>query len=146
MGEGAIIMFRAFAGFVAALTAIALCGCGRSLSGTYRAEVHLMEGKQESSEPGYTLADVQEKLRQEPRSLVLRAGGRYEWHTGGGGLNEGKWRVEDSMLILRDDTVNHINIQPALQKDRRWRIGDGGEIINEGSYSYYNLEVVYRRE
>jgi len=125
---------------------IGLFGCaGVRLPGTYRADVRLVEGRQESTQPGYSLAEVRAKLRQHPRTLTLHSGGRYEWRSGDF-TNEGDWRVEGDALILRDDISNGIRIQPALQKDRRWRIGESGEIVNEGSYGYYNLEEVYLRE
>lgn len=128
------------------LPVVALTGCaGADLAGTYRADVCLIEGRQESSQPGYSLAEVRAKLRQQPRVLTLHTGGRYEWRSGDF-TNEGDWRVEGDALILRDDISNGIRVQPALQKDRRWRIGESGEIVNEGSYGYYNLEEVYVRE
>ena len=43
---------------------LVLVGCaGTDLAGTYRADVRLIEGKQESGDPGYSLAEVKAKLR-----------------------------------------------------------------------------------
>jgi hypothetical protein len=125
---------------------VALTGCaGADLAGTYRADVRLIEGRQESTDPGYSLAEVRARLQKEPSTLTLQSNGRYRWQNGNF-VNEGNWRVEGDALILRDDISNGVRVQPALQKDRRWRIGESGEIVNEGSYGYYNLEEVYVRE
>lgn len=123
----------------------AAVGCGRvGLAGEYRAEIRLMEGKQESTARGYSLAEVQARVAQDQRTLTLNSNGRFAFRSGST-LNEGKWRKEGDTLILRDDISNGNRLQPALQKDRRWRVGDNGEIISEGSYSYYNLAEVYTR-
>jgi len=128
------------------LPVVALTGCaGADLAGTYRADVRLIEGKRESSQPGYSLAEVRARLQKEPSTLTLQSNGRYQWQSSDF-VNEGNWRTEGDTLILRDDISNSVRIQPALQKDRRWRIGESGEIINEGAYSYYNLEEFYTRE
>ena len=125
------------------LAAALLVGCGRArLAGDYRAEIRLMEGRQESTDRGYSLAEVQARAAQDQRSLTLESNGRYALRSGDI-VNEGKWRVEDDALILRDDRQNGIAIQPALQKDRRWRLRAGGEILNDSSYSYYGYEEVY---
>lgn len=122
---------------------LVLVGCaGVDLAGTYRADVRLIEGKQESSDPGYSLAEVKAKLQQNPRTLALNAGGRYRLQSPDF-VEEGTWKVEEGVLLLRGDTSNGIAIQPALQKDRRWRVTESGEIVNEGSYSHYNLEEFY---
>jgi hypothetical protein len=132
--------FVAFA-FVAAL--LILIGCaGANLAGTYRADVRLIEGRQESTEPGCSLAEVNAKLRQNPRTLTLGSDSRYRLQSAEF-VEEGSWNVEESVLLLRGDVSNGIAIRPALQKDRRWRLGDDGEIVNEGSYGHYNLEEVY---
>ncbi len=110
---------------VVAAAVLALAGCGRGLEGSYRAEVRLVEGKEESGEPGYSLAEVEARLAEAPRMLVLRDDGRFEWRSGDT-LNEGDWRAKGDTLILRDDVSNGVRVLPALQKDRRWRIGEGG--------------------
>jgi hypothetical protein len=136
--------YAVLASLVIMFTAVLGCA-GRDLAGTYRADVRLMEGKQETGQPGYSLAEVRARLAEDRRSLVLHADGRYEWRSRDT-VNEGNWKVEGDTLILRDDIQNGIRIQPALQKDRRWRVGEGGEIINEGTYSHYNIEEFYTRE
>jgi hypothetical protein len=127
--------------FAAAL--LVLVGCaGANLAGTYRADVRLIEGKQESTDPGYSLAEVKAKLQQNPRTLAFNSDGRYRLQSAEF-VEEGTWTVEDDLIVLRGDTSNGISIRPALQKDRRWRLGDNGEIVNEGAYGHYNLEEVY---
>ena len=130
--------------FAAALLVLAGCA-GLDLSGTYRADVRLIEGKAESTEPGYSLAEVKAKLEQNPRTLTLDTGGRYRLQSPDF-VEEGTWKVEEGVLLLRGDTSNGIAIQPSLQKDRRWRVAESGEIVNEGSYGHYNLEEVYLPE
>ena len=122
-----------------------LAGCGSRLAGEYRADVRLMPGKAESTERGYTLAEVSQRLRDEPRTLSLRRDGRYALRRGND-INEGNWRVEGKTLILHDDTSNGNPIVRELQMQRRLDIGDGGEIIDRDAYSYYNLEEFYTRQ
>lgn len=135
---------------VSVLALILICllagaGCGRHLAGTYHADVRLQPGAEQSSEPGYTLSDVQSKLRADPRTIVLKSGGRYEMRRADF-IEEGDWRVEGDRLFLRGDTSNGVHVQPALRKDRTFRLGAAGEIIDDGSYGHYNLELVYERE
>jgi len=137
---------RQWSAFVVVLLfAVALAGCGRDLAGTYHPDVRLQEGKQESSDPGYTLADVREKLRAEPRSIILKSDGRYEMRDADF-VEMGNWRVKGDTLFLRGDVSNGVNIQPALQQDRTFHVSALGKIIDEGSYGHYNLELVYERE
>ena len=76
-------MMRYVAVIGIAVVVMAIVGCaGRSLAGTYHADVRLLDGKQESTQAGYTLADVEQKLRQEPRSLVLKGDGRFDLRFG----------------------------------------------------------------
>ena len=134
---------RHFAAFAFAAAFLILIGCaGADLAGTYRADVRLIEGKQESTDPGYSLAEVEAKLQQNPRTLALGSDGRYRLQSAEF-VEEGTWTVEDDSIVLRGDVSNGIAIRPALQQDRRWRLGDNGEIVNEGSYGHYNLEEVY---
>lgn len=126
-----------------AVALLVLVGCaGANLAGTYNADVRLIEGEQESTEPGYSLAEVEAKLQQNPRTLTLKADGRYRLQSADF-VEEGAWKVQEGTLLLRGEVSNGIPIQPALQKDRRWRVSESGEIVNEGSYSHYNLEEVY---
>ena len=134
-----------FARVLILLSVFALLGCGRDLAGTYHPEVRLQEGKQESTDPGYTLADVQEKLRAEPRTIVLKSDGRYEMRDADF-VEMGKWRARGDMVYLRGDVSNGVNIQPALQQDRTFRLSPLGKLIDEGAYGHYNLELVYERE
>ena len=137
---------RHFVAFACAAALLILIGCaGADLSGTYRADVRLIEGRQESTEPGYSLAEVKAKLQQNPRTLALNSDGRYRLQSADF-VEEGTWKVEESVLLLRGDTSNGIAIQPALQEDRRWRVTKSGEIVNEGAYGQYNLEEVYAPE
>jgi len=134
---------RHFAAFACAAAFLILIGCaGADLAGTYRADVRLIEGKQESTDPGYSLAEVEAKLQQNPRTLTLNTNRRYRLQSADF-VEEGTWKVEGRVLLLRGDTSNGIAIRPALQEDRRWRLGDNGEIVNEGAYGHYNLEEVY---
>ena len=127
--------------FTLSLT-VMLSGCGSRLAGTYRADARLMEGKTESSEPGYSLEEVRAKIRGENRSLTLDIDGRFAWNTGDV-INEGAWRVEGDILFLREDINDGRPIGALLREDRKWRIGSQGEIIRAGSYNRYNLEEVY---
>jgi len=134
---------RHFAAFACAAALLILIGCaGIDLAGTYHADARLIEGKQESTDPGYSLAEVEAKLQQNPRTLTLNTNRRYRLQSADF-VEEGTWKVEGSVLLLRGDTSNGIAIRPALQEDRRWRLGDNGEIVNEGGYGHYNLEEVY---
>lgn len=126
---------------------VAATSCGSGWTGEYRAEVRVAPaaaGKSEVAEAGYTLAEVQARLAQEPRTLTLKRDGRYVMGFGDRS-NEGAWRVEGNALILRDDISNGTPIVEALRLDRRLRLGDNGEIIDEGTYGRYNLELVYVR-
>lgn len=123
---------------------VLLTACGSRLTGTYQANVRLVTGQSESLEPGYSFAEMKAKIQNKPRTLILHANGRYVWNTGSS-KNEGRWRVEGGMLILRDDISNGIRIQPVLQSDRKWRIGPQGEFIDSGLYQRYNIEIVYCR-
>ena len=127
------------------LLALLLSGCGSSLVGTYKADARLMEGRTESSEPGYSLQEVQATITEENRSLTLKRNGRFVWNTGDV-INEGTWRTEGDTLYLREDINDGRPIGAALQQDREWRLGRKGEIIRTGSYNRYNLEVVYLRQ
>ena len=135
--------------FIVSACAVALLiviGCaGANLAGTYRADARLIEGKRESTDPGYSLAEVKAKLQQNPRILTLKPDGRYRLQSADF-VEEGTWKVEETVLLLRGDTSNGIAIRPALQEDRRWRLADNGEIVNEGAYGHYNLEEVYLPE
>ena len=121
---------------------VLVLGCGGRLAGTYKADARLMDGKVESSEPGYSLAEVRAKIVGENRSLVLHGNGRFEWNTGDV-INEGTWRVEGDVIFLREDINDGRAIGALLRKDRKWGIGAGGEIVRAGSYNRYNLEEVY---
>ncbi len=136
-------IFLATAGLFAAAFLAAGCGGGQ-LAGEYHAEARVMEGREQSRERGYSLDEMKAKLQASPQSIKLLPGGRYTWNTGSG-VNEGAWRVEGETIILRDDISHGIRIQPALQNDRKWRLGPGGEIINDSTFSRYNIEIVYRR-
>ncbi len=125
---------------------IALVGCAQAtMAGTYYMEVRVMEGREESTEPGYSLQEVQAWVQEEPRSLVLGADGHFEWRTGDR-VKSGFWRVDRGMLVLRADTSGSASISPALQEDVEWRLGADGELIDDSTYGYYNLEEVYTRE
>jgi len=125
---------------------IALVGCAQAtMAGTYQAEVRVMEGREESTAPGYSLQEVQAWIQDRPQSLVLGADGHFEWHTEDR-VQSGFWRADRGMLILRADTSGGVAIQPALQQDREWRIGADGELIDDSRYGEYNLEEVYTRE
>jgi hypothetical protein len=105
------------------LSVLAFVGCGRDVAGTYDAGV----------------------LRAEPRSIVLKADGRYEMRNAEF-VEMGGWRVEGDTLFLRGDISNGVHIQPALQEDRTFRLNAIDQIIDDGSYGHYNLELVYERE
>ncbi len=138
-------IFPAIAWLFAAVFLAAGCGGGGGrLAGEYHAEARVAPGREESRERGYSLAEMTAKLQATPQSLTLLPGGRYNWNTGSG-INEGSWRVEGETIVLRDDISHGIRIQPPLQTDRQWRLGPGGEIINDSTFSRYNIEIVYRR-
>jgi hypothetical protein len=131
---------------MAAALALAILplGCGSGLEGTYRGDARLMAGRQESTEPGYSLSEVRERIASEGRSLTLHDNGRFS-HDTGTGLNEGTWRVEGDKLILRSDITNGNRVLPALQDDDEWQIGPEGELIRTGTYSHYGLEEFYTK-
>ena len=138
-------IFMAAAWLSAAFFLAAAAGCGGGQpAGEYHAEARVAPGREESREPGYSLAEMTAKLQDAPQSLKLLPGGRYIWNTGSG-VNEGAWRVEGQTIILRDDISRGIRILPALQTDRKWLLGPDGEIINDSTFSRYNIEIVYRR-
>ena len=134
---------RQLIAFACAAALLTLVGCaGADLAGTYRADVRLIEGKQESTDPGYSLAEVNARLEQSPRALSLKPDGRYRLQSAEF-VEEGTWTLEDDIIVLRCDTSNGIAIRPALQDERRWRLGDDGVIVNDGTYGHHNLEEVY---
>ncbi len=138
-------IFLAAVWLSAALFLTAAAGCGSvQPAGEYHAEAQVAPGREESRERGYSLAEMTAKLQASPQSLKLLPGGRYNWNTGSG-VNEGTWRVEGQMIVFRDDISRGIRILPALQTDRQWRLGPDGEIINDSTFSRYNIEIVYRR-
>jgi len=124
---------------------ILLGGCGAGMVGDYRAEVRVREGEQESNEPGYTLAEVRAKLEKSPRLLTLHSDGRYMLRRGDS-TNEGTWRVEEDTVILLDDTSNGVHIQEGLRREKRLQIEPNGDLVDKGTYGYYNLETVYARQ
>ena len=138
-------MLRRKAIYGMAFVLVLAAGCGIRLSGEYTAEVRIMQGKEESKEKGYSLAEVQARLEKEPRTLVLEPGGRYIMRFGTG-ANEGDWRVEGDALILRDDIANGVRVQAPLRVDRRLRIASNGEIIDHRMYGHYTIEMVFRRK
>ncbi|GMU91323.1 MAG: hypothetical protein AMXMBFR4_03810 [Candidatus Hydrogenedentota bacterium] len=127
------------------LTVVLVAGCSSRFAGEYRSDVRLVPGKTESTERGYTLAEVRERLADKPRTLSLRRDGRYVLRQGDS-TNEGNWRVEGKTLVLHDDTSNGNPIVRELQMQRRLDLGEGGEIIDRDAYSYYNLEEFYTRQ
>lgn len=127
-----------------AFLALLSAGCASGPGGEYHAEARLAEGREESALPGYSLAEMRERLEASPQSLVLNRGGRFIRRTVSG-VDEGAWRVEGDRLVLREDTSRGIRIQPSLQVERNWRLGPGGEIVDEGTFRAYNIEIVYRR-
>jgi len=124
---------------------LVLSGCGSPLAGTYKADARLLEGKSESTEPGYSLEEVRATILGENRSLIITNDGRFVWNTGDV-INEGTWRTEGDTLFLREDINDGRPIGAALQQDREWKLGRKGEIIRAGYYNRYNLEVVYSRK
>jgi len=125
---------------------IALVGCAQAtMAGTYHMDVRVIEGREESMEPGYSLQEVQAWIQERPQSLVLGADAHFELRTGDR-VSSGAWRVEKGMLLLRADASGNSSIAPALQEDLEWRIGADGELIDDSTYGYYNLEEVYTRE
>lgn len=127
---------------IAVFLVMGSAGCGSGLAGTYVGNARLLEGKSESSAPGYSLDEVRATIVEEGRTLTLQRNGRFTWNTGSAVL-EGTWRVEGDTLFIRDDTYDGRRIGAALREDREWAIGAGGELIYTGSYNQYNLEVVY---
>ena len=93
------------------LLAFVLAGCGRELAGTYHPEVRLQEGKQESTDPGYSLSDVRAKLQAEPRTIVLQADGHYEMRNADF-VETGKWRVKGDTLFLGHGGLRVLGQQP----------------------------------
>ena len=131
--------------WIVLVLAIALTGCGSPFAGTYEADARLLEGKTESTEPGYSLVEFRATLSRENRSLTFSNDGRFVWNTGDV-INEGTWRTEGDTLFLREDINDGRPIGAALQRDREWRLGRKGEIIRTGAYNRHNLEVVYLRQ
>ncbi len=127
--------------WIVASLVLGYAGCG-GLSGTYVGDVRLMQGRTESSEPGYALEEYRAKIAAEGRTLSLSRNGRFTWNTGSVVL-EGTWRIDGDRLIIRDDTYDGRRISAVMQEDRIWAIGAGGELVYTGRYNQYNLEAVY---
>jgi hypothetical protein len=121
-----------------------LAGCGEVGAGTYVAEVRKVSDPPNPPPRGYTLEDVQQKLRDEPQVIDLRSNGRFETRRGERVVWEGTWRTEDNQLILRAEVVNGVSVGSRLQDDRKYSIEDGA-IIDQSVYGAYGLHLVYRR-
>lgn len=135
----------AASGLFAALLLAASAGCGIGQPvGEYHAEVRVAAGLEESRERGYSLSEMKAKLDSAPQKLELRRGGRFIWHTGAG-VNEGTWQIQGETIIIRDDISRGIRIHPSLQTDRIWRFEPGRVIVDDYTFSRYNIEIVYRR-
>ena len=130
--------------FVLVLGIIVLAGCSPGMTGTYQAEVERVAPPPERVDPGYSLEDVRKKLADAPRFIVLESGGRFETREGNRVIWEGAWRREDDQLILRAQRVQGIDVTPALQDDKKYPIR-GGAIVDESTYGYYGLHLLYRK-
>jgi hypothetical protein len=122
-----------------------LAGCNDASTGTYRAQVERSGDPPANVPTGYSLQDVQQKLSDNPRSIILKTGGRFETREGDRVIWEGAWRTEGDQLILRAHRVNGIDVQERLQDDKAYALRDG-TIIDDSVYGAYNLRLVYRRQ
>ena len=127
------------------MTAVVLSGCGNKLTGVYKSDVRLMEGKQESTEQGCSLAETRTRHHERNETLTLESNGRFEMRYADGSYS-GKWRVEGESVILRDDTYKGRLIGEALREDRSpMHVTKNGEFIKD-FLTHCNFELVYRRE
>ncbi len=120
-------------------------GCGGNLAGTYRGDARVMEGRQETETPGYTLDEIRKKIADDGRTLTLEPGGRFRWKSDNTTV-EGEWRVEGNTLFALDDTANGETIQKGLRVEREFTLRDNGELIQGTSYNLYNLEEFYTKQ
>jgi len=130
-----------------AVAALGLAGCGgKSLSGTYEADARLLPGKTGSTQPGYSLEAVRNKLQTSyERTLTLNNDGTY-LETFGKGTNRGQWRSEGDKLILRSTETNGIQVLQQLQSDKNYRLTNGGKEIITDEFAAYGLETFFVRK
>jgi len=122
-----------------------LSGCDSRLLGTYVADVRLMEGREESDTPGYSLAEIRQKVAEDQRTLTLMPAGRFRLESTHSWV-EGDWHQEDDTIITVDDTGNGEPIRPGMRVTRKFTIGADGELIHGTSYNHYNLEEFYTKQ
>ncbi len=65
--------------WIMASLVLGYAGCGGGLPGTYVGDVRLMQGRTESSEPGYALEEYRAKIAAEGRTLSLSRNGRLSF-------------------------------------------------------------------
>ena len=128
-----------------AVVVATVAGCGSGLTGTYRGDVRLMAGREETDKPGYSLAEVRERIAKDERTLTLLPGGRFALKSRDSEV-EGEWHREGNTVITLDDTGNGKHIQSGLRVERKFAIGKNGELIHGTSYNYYNLEEFYSKD
>ena len=136
---------RVTCSLIAGLMMTLTVGCGSSLLGTYTADVRLMEGREESDRPGYSLAEVRETVGQDKRKLMLMPGGRFRLESANSWV-EGDWHMDGNKIITVDDTGNGKPIVPGLRVTRKFTMGEQGELIHGTRYNYYNLEEFYTKQ
>ncbi len=123
------------------LICLLLVGCGDAATGTYRAQVEQV-GSTTRDDKGYSLADYQQKLIDQPRVIELLGQGRFVTREGDRIVWEGVWRRETDALILRAQTVNGVQVTEQLQDDVRFGFRDG-RIYDERMVNTYGLRLVY---
>lgn len=106
---------RAAGGFVVAL-AIVLVGWGGTLTGVYRADVEEV-GPATHNDPGYSLAEIRQKLAAESEEIELQRNGRFILRRTSKVVWEGVWRKEGDRLFLRAEVVNGVSVIPELQTE-----------------------------
>lgn len=128
----------------ALLLAIAVFGCSGGINGTYSASVEAF-GQKQSTDPNYSLEEVQKRLAANPRKLHIE-GPKFRTSEGDRTIWEGSWRKEGEKLILRATRVHGIDVLEKLQQDYTLKALPDGRFTDEGVYSLYGLRIVFKKD
>ena len=129
------------------LAGLLLAGCSPSYSGTWQAELQLVEGKTENER--HPLQATRESWSQGANTtLQLKSNGRYVF-TNADFTFEGDWWVTgNDQIAVHRDTQNGNLINPKLQAevDRYYTIRPDGKLSWPYGREETNLEVVFTRQ
>jgi uridylate kinase len=127
-----------------AVLCLFLLGCGSPLGGVYIAEAK-QTSQPEHRDEAYSLDAIQSKLDTSPREIVLMGGGKFTTREQGRTIWEGTWRTEGDKLLLNASRVNGVEVGKALREEKELLLKDG-LIVDQGTYSAYGIDLIYRRK